>query len=152
MKLQTHFFQNKLFICCDILFTFLVFKIGLVILVAQSVCIFRENLWKVVVKCGIVIFYCFEIIGFSSKCTFLRFQHFILPSTYPINSFFSVVVCIFKIHVFDEAFSVLTIIAMITEKITFSYFHSNFIREKSLHKIMQIINSDYPWKKMKSDR
>ena len=30
-----------------------------------------------------------------------------------------------KIHVFDEAFFVLAIVAMIAEKVSFSYFHGN---------------------------
>ena len=46
---------------------------------------------------------------------------FYLTSTYPINSFFPVVVCTYKIHVFDEAFSLLAILAMITEKMFFLF-------------------------------
>ena len=39
---------------------------------------------------------------FFSKRSFLRLQNFISPSIkYPVNLFFSVVVCICKIHVFN---------------------------------------------------
>ena len=61
---------------------------------------------------------CFLTFGFFS---FLKLQHFIWPSTYPINSIFSVVVCIYKIHAFDEAFSLLAVLAMITEKMFFLF-------------------------------
>ena len=75
---------------------------------------------------------CFSTFGFFSKCTFLRLQHFICPSTYPINSIFSVVVCIYKIRVFDEVFFLLAIVAMITEKMYFSYLHGNLLLGKNL--------------------
>ena len=65
----------------------------------------------------------FSTFGLFSKYTFLMLQHFILPTAYPVNSIFSVVVCIYTIHGFDEVFFLLAIIAMITEKISFSYFH-----------------------------
>ena len=91
---------------------------------------------------------CFLTFGFYSKCTFLRLQHFISPSAYPINSFFfSVVVCIYKNHVFDETFFLLAIVAMITEKCIFPISMANFLTEKSLHQIMQLVNPDYPWNK-----
>ena len=65
----------------------------------------------------------FSTFGLFSKYTFLMLQHFILPTAYQINSIFSVVVCIYTIHVFDEIFFLLGIVAMITEKMSFSYFH-----------------------------
>ena len=92
---------------------------GLTIVVAKPVPISRAKLWKVVVKCQILFF------RFFSECLFLRFRHFISPNTYPINSIFSVVTCIYKIHVFDEAFFLLAIVVMITEKMSFFYFHRN---------------------------
>ena len=42
-------------------FTIPVFKMGLTILVAQAVFIFRAKLWKVVVKCEIVMFFNFWV-------------------------------------------------------------------------------------------
>ena len=39
-------------------------------------------------------------------------------------------VCNYKIHVFDEAFFLLAIVAMITEKMSFSYFHGNLCQGK----------------------
>ena len=51
-----------------------------------------------------------------SKCTFLRMQHFFLPSTYPIRSIWSVIQCIYKIHVFNVIFLHLGAFAMINEK------------------------------------
>ena len=140
MKLQTHFSQNMLFICCVIFlklwlsvcilnsfirfqhassFTFLVFKISLTILIAQPVSIFRAKLWKIVLKCETVIFLTF---GFFSKCTFLKLKHYILSSTSWSSQFFSLIVCIHKIHVFDEAFFFLAIAAMATKNMSFSYF------------------------------
>ena len=44
---------------------------------------------------------------FFSKCTYLWLRHFTSPSTCPINSIFSEAVRIYKIHVFDETFSLL---------------------------------------------
>ena len=46
---------------------------------------------------------------------------FILPSTYPINKIFSVVVCLYKNHAFDERFLLLAIVAMVTEKMYFCH-------------------------------
>ena len=73
---------------------------------------------------------CFLTFGFSSKCTFLRLRLFISPRSYLINSIFRVVVCIYKNHVFDEAFLFLAIFAIMTEKMYFSYFHGNSCRRK----------------------
>ena len=65
----------------------------------KLVSILRVTLWKVVIKCKIVMFSLFGL--FFSKCSFLRFQNFISPSIkYPINLIFSVVVFICKVHVF----------------------------------------------------
>ena len=63
----------------------------------------------------------FSTFGFFSKCKFLKLRHFISPTTYPVNSIFSGVVFIFKIHVFDEAFFLLAIVAMITENVFFLF-------------------------------
>ena len=41
--------------------TFLVFKMDLTILVAQPVSISRANLWKIVVKCEIFMFFNFWV-------------------------------------------------------------------------------------------
>ena len=87
------------------------------ILTVQPVSIFRAKLWKVVVKYEIV----FLIFGFFSKCTF-QVATFSLAKylsnqlSLLIQSKLSVVVCTHKIHVFDEAFFLLAIVAMITEK------------------------------------
>ena len=86
-------------------------------LVAQPVHIFRAKLWKIVVKTWVFL-----------KCTFLRLRHFISSSIYPINSiFFSGSI---KNHVSDETFSLLAIVAMITEKMYFSYFYGNIYKRK----------------------
>ena len=73
---------------------------------------------------------CFLTFGFFSKCPLLRLRHFISPGTDQINSIFSVVVFICKNHVFDKAFFLDAIIAMITEKKYFSYFHDNLCKRK----------------------
>ena len=83
LELQVHFSQNILFICCNIFseiisylfdlkhfslafnnalsFLLPVFKMGLTILVALPVSIFRAKLWKIVVKYGIVMFFNFWV-------------------------------------------------------------------------------------------
>ena len=95
---------------------------GLIFLAAQTISIFRTKLWKVVVKCEIIMFFIF---GCFTNCVFLRLQHCILLITYPTNSVFSMVVCICKIHIFDQAFFLLAIVVMMTVKMSFSYFHGN---------------------------
>ena len=67
----------------------------------KLVSILSAALWKVVIKCKIVMF--FSIFGlFFSNCSYLRFQNFISPSIkYPINLIFSVVVCVCKVYVFN---------------------------------------------------
>ena len=101
LKFQTYFSQNIFFICCNIFFENMViclflkhvplgfnissFKMDLTIFVAQPVSISRAKLWKIVVKCEIVMFLTF---GFSQNVHFLNIRHFILPSIYPINSIF----------------------------------------------------------------
>ena len=93
----------------------------LTVFAAQTVYISRAKLYKMVVKCETHVF--FLTFGFFSRCTFLSLEHFISPTTYPFKSVLSVVLCIYKIHVFDEALFLLAIVAMITEKMSFSYFH-----------------------------
>ena len=122
---------------------------GLTILVTQPVSIFRAKLWKVVVKYEILCFLTFE---FFSKCTFLRLRHFISCSTYPFNSFFSEVVWIYKNHVFDEAFFLLAIVAMITEKMYFSYFHGNICKRKIPLLNHTAYQSSLSLEKMESDK
>ena len=73
---------------------------------------------------------CFLTFGFFPKCISLKLRHFISPSTYLIKSIFSVVVCIYNNHVFDEAFFLLAIVAMIAEKLYCSYFHGNLCKRK----------------------
>ena len=61
---------------------FLVSRLGLTTLAAQPVFTLRAKLCIAVMKCkNVLIFWLF-----FSKCTFLRLQHFFLPSTYPVNS------------------------------------------------------------------
>ena len=75
----------------------------------------------------------FLIYEFFSKCAFLRLRHFVSPTIYPINSIFSVALCICQIHVFDEVFFqyfLLAIISMITEKMSFSCFIDNLCQGK----------------------
>ena len=68
----------------------------------KLVSILRATLWKVVMKCKIVMFFNFLGWLFFSKCSFLRLQNFVwLSIKYPINLIFSVVVCICNIHVFN---------------------------------------------------
>ena len=56
------------------------------------------------------------------------------------TQFFSVEVCIYKNHVFDEAFFLLLIDAMITEKMYISYFHGNLYKIKSWSLSIQTIH------------
>ena len=81
---------------------------------------------------------------FFSKCTYLWLRHFTSPSTCPINSIFSGAVRIYKIHVFDETFSFLETIAMMTEKVSFSCFSDNHLQGNSFMTIMQLVNPKCP--------
>ena len=87
--------------------------------------------------------YVFLTFGFFSKCTSLRLRHFIPPSTDLLYSICSVVACIYKIYVFDEAFFLLAIVAVITERCIFSISMATFVREnlfiKSCNLLIQII-------------
>lgn len=82
--------------------TFLVSIMSSTTLVAQLVSILSVKKWKVVMKCKKSCILTSEL--FSSKCTFLRLRHVVSPSSYPINSIFSMVVRICKIHALDKAF------------------------------------------------
>ena len=62
---------------------------------------------------------------FQKNLHFWDCEHFIIPFTDPINPMFSVLVWNYNNQVFDEVFSLLATFAMITEKLLFSYFHSN---------------------------
>ena len=103
--------------------TFLIFNIELTTLVAQPVSVLRAKLWKVVMKCKIVMFLTFA--PFFSKFTFSRLQYFMSPQTDSIRPSLALVVGIYKIQVFDKAFFLVATIAMITEKLPFCYFYSN---------------------------
>ena len=137
LKLQTHFSQTIIFICCNIFSKNLVICCILNIWVVTCIIIyifsFQNGLnhpcsstsfyfqGKIVeVSREIWNFCVFLILEFFSKCTFLRLRHFISPSTYPINSIFLLVVCIFKN----------TIVAMMTEKMYFPISMATFVREK----------------------
>ena len=75
---------------------FLVSEIGLTTLVAQVIFILRGKLWKVVMKYQKSFFIFFG--PFFSKYTYLKLEHFLLPSTYPINSiFFRGIVCFLEV-------------------------------------------------------
>ena len=73
VKLQTHLFQDQLFIGCDIYPQVMVIwldllehvQLGLNTLGAPPVCILGAKLWKVVMKCKIAIFLAF--VFFSRK-------------------------------------------------------------------------------------
>ena len=80
----------------------------LTLFATQPVSLSRVKFWKVVVKCKIIMFF--------SKCSFLW-----LCTTYPISSIFSVLECIYKIHVFDDTLFLLAIVAMITDIFQFLY-------------------------------
>ena len=79
-------------------------------------------------------------------------QHFISPSTYPINSFFLVAVCIYKTNVSDEAFFLLAIVAMITEKTYFSYLHGSLCKRKIPSSNHATYQSRLSLEKMTSDK
>ena len=85
-----------------------------------SVCLRTKWLWAPVPLLSLEIVMLFNFRVFLRMYTF-KVATFSLTSTYPINSFFSVVVCTYKIDVFDEAFSLLAIVAMITEKMFFLF-------------------------------
>ena len=72
-------------------FTVLVFKMGLTILVAQPVFIFRAKLWKVVVKCEFIFFR-----GWTF-CSFLFARYFLLVARYflLVARYFLLVACYF---------------------------------------------------------
>ena len=66
------------------------------------------------------------------------------------TQFFSVVACAYMIHVFDEAFFLLEIVAMITEKMYFSYFYGNICQIPSSN--YAVYQSRLSLKKIESDR
>ena len=67
VQLQTHFSQDLLFIGCDIFPQVMIIcmhlinhvPLGVNTLVAPPVCTLRAKLWKVVIKCKIVLFLAF---------------------------------------------------------------------------------------------
>ena len=87
----------------------------------------KGKMWEVVMKFKNVVCFHFQVL--FSKCTFLRLQHFFSHSTYTINSIFSAVVRIYNIRTFDDTFFLLAIVAMITEKLSFCFSHSNYCQE-----------------------
>ena len=61
--------------------------------------------------------------SFLSKYTFLRLQHFIPPRAYPIN--LSGTLYLIKFLFLIKHIFLLATVTMITEKLPFSYVHSN---------------------------
>ena len=82
--------------------------------------------------------------GFSKMHIFEVLRNCFSPITYPINSFFPVEVPICKIHVFDETFFPLVLVAMITEKVSFPVYIATTVKETNYFIIaMQLINPNY---------
>ena len=67
----------------------------------------------------------FNFWSFFWKYTFLRLQRFISTSTYPSTQFYECLFASNKIHVLIKHIFVLATDAMVTEKLSFSYFHGN---------------------------
>ena len=65
------------------------------------------------------------ISNLRAKYTVLRLRQFFSPSTYPINSIFTVAVRIYKIYVFNEVYFLSeATVATITKSVFFSLFSS----------------------------
>ena len=77
--------------------------LGFNTLLAPPVCILRAKLWKVVIKCKVVMFLTF--VPFFQKFTFLRLWHFISSYSDAVNPIFTVVVWICKFQGFEDFFS-----------------------------------------------
>ena len=122
--------------------TFLIFKTGLITLVAQAVSTLRAKLWKVVMISKITMFLSFA--PFFWKFAFLRLWYFISPCTDLINSNFAVVVWIYKIQVFDKAFLSCSNRCYDNRNCLFPISMVTIVREtNSFVKIMQLINPSY---------
>ena len=89
-------------------------------------------------------FICLHLKHVSLGFNMHRHLYFISPTTYPMNSIFSELLCIYKIHVFDETFFLLAIVTIITKKMSFSYFHGNLRQGKIFSSSYARYNLDYP--------
>ena len=131
VKLQSHFYQNLLFIGCGLFPQVTVIYLNLIkhvplgfnTLVVPPVWIVRDKLWKVVIKRKTVMLLSFVYV--LKKITFLRLWHFISSHSDPNNPIFVVVVWICKIKFFEVAFFLVGRIAIITEELLFFCFHGN---------------------------
>ena len=108
VKLQSHFYQNLLFIGYDLFPQVTVIYLNLIkhaplgfnTLAVPPVWILRDKLWKVVIKSKTA----FKLRLLFKKITFLRLWHFISPHSDPNNTIFVVVVWICKIKFFEVIF------------------------------------------------
>ena len=90
---------------------------GLTNLLAQPVFTLRAKLWKVVIKCKNNMFlYFWASYLFSGNVYFSGCDFFLITQCFSSQFRFSVVVRIYKIHVFGEAFFLLAILPIITGK------------------------------------
>ena len=129
VKLQSHFYQNLLFIGYDLFPQVTVIYLNLIkhvplgfnTLVVPPVWILRDKLWKVVIKSKTA----FKLRLLFKKITFLRLWHFISPHSDPNNPIFIVVVWICKIKFFEVVFFLVGRIAIITEVLLFFCFHGH---------------------------
>ena len=89
----------------------------------------------------------FQLQGpFSQNVNFWEASKFFLFLYFPVNSIFSVVIRIYKIHVFNEAFFLFATFVMITEKVNFTVFMTILVMETySINTIMLFIQPNYPW-------
>ena len=131
VKLQSHFYQNLLFLGCDLFPQVTVIYLNLIkhvplgfnTLVAPPVWILRDKLWKVVIKRKTVMLLSF--VYFFKKITPLRLWHFISPHSDPNNPIFVVVVWIRKVKFFEVVLFLVARIAIITEELLCFCFHGN---------------------------
>ena len=81
---------------------------------------------EIVESChGMLNCYALTFAPFFKKFTFLRLRYFISPCTDPINQIFPVVVKSIRFKFLMKLFFLVGAVAMITEKLCFSYFHGN---------------------------
>ena len=95
---------------------------------------------------------CFLTFGFFLKMYIFEIATFYLAQYLSNQLNFLVVVCIYQNHVFDQAFFLLAINAMITEKMHFPYFHGNLCKRKIPSSNHAACQSRLSLKKIESDK
>ena len=98
---------------------------------------------RLVMKCKNVMFF-FNSPALFSKCTFFRLWNFFSPTA---NSIFALVICVYKIHVFDKVFFAPSNLHYHNWKSIFPVSMVTTARKTIIFiKITRRINPNYNWK------